>query len=63
MTKKQNETMFKYLADAKLNHDELQGVKDTIHLLFEPENDEKANEMVLLAEIRQELLAKRANNK
>ena len=63
MTKKQNETMFKYLADTKLNHDELQGVKDTIHLLFEPENDEKANEMVLLAEIRQELLAKRANNK
>ena len=41
MTKKQNETMFKCLADTKLNHDELQGVKDTIHLLFEPENDKK----------------------
>lgn len=59
MTKKQNETMFKYLADTKLNHDELQGVKDTIHLLFEPENDKKASEMVLLADILQEKLAEK----
>lgn len=62
MTKKQNETMFKYLADTKLNHDELQGVKDSIYLLFDTEVDDKAREMVLLTDILQEQLAKKENN-
>ena len=61
MIKKQNETMFKHVDDTKLNHDELQGVKDTTHLLFELDVDDKAREMV--ADILQENLAKKKNNK
>lgn len=61
MTKKQNETLYQHITNVELNHDELQGIKDSIHLLFKPETDEKANEIVVIAEIMQERLAEKAN--